>query len=932
MLKISLSFFILLSGLFTTAAIAQSTKLAFNYNNYNSNLPSNTIYSIKCDKAGNLWLGTDKGLVKYDGTNFKIFNGFPDNDIVNLFYEEDTNSIWCLTYNSKIIKVNCTTDKFTVITPPQEVLGAFMYAFKQNGALKFLTSNQLFTYQNHSFSTENLPVFIFRDYLLKSDTKIPKLNTQLFTEVKWDSIQTKYFVNGADMWIINKMRIGSYNTVIFNKEIFAQNKGKIFRLLDLKPLIDDPNAFIIDIAIKNDDLIIAINGKKGGIYYIDNFFINPKSTKLKLISKNSTNATVCIDKTGNIWYALDNGLHIINQQQFNAQLTVIHHPEFLQKDTKLKAKNDDVIFLNNFNGDSYLTINKNKIDKHSKNSSSKFSSSKNTFVGTFKNYIDGKIKDISHNDSLFFYNESILQVSNGNKYKLPNSYTDYNKYLMTRKGDYYKNLVLTFASNDSLYVLDNSLKKLIYKNSAKKFGKINDIYFLNNDYILLCTNNGVFSTNISFQKIKLISTKKYKKAIIDHNITYFINDNEVAYQDRLNGKSIVSIFNNKYLLSGFSIIDFDISHNKIHLLTDIGYIELNKAVINQKPSPILFNLVSLDLKDTIFYKIDSSITIKELNSKQIKFTTHFLNAENKYYQKSYSFVKTDVKDNWINFTGNEFLQTNLSPGNYLLKIKAKLVETGEEKIISYQIRIEPKFWQTNWFLVLGIFIAICIVSLITWLLFNQNQLKGLHKIELERKIAEIENKAFLNQLNPHFLYNTLNTLQDYIIQKDTHNGIMYLQRITSLHRNILEFNQKNYITVAEEQTFLDKYLFLQQKRYSDKFNFEVKATQDALKLQLPSMLIQPLVENTIEHGFNGKEKDKFITVSFEKKLGLLSIKITDNGNGNINNIFPLKEGHALTMIMERLDFINQKNKTKRNKINIEANSPKGISINIIIDL
>ena len=123
------------------------------------------------------------------------------------------------------------------------------------------------------------------------------------------------------------MRIGSYNTVIFNKESFAQNKGKIFRLLDLKPLIDDPNAFIIDIAIKNDDLIIAINGKKGGIYYVDNFFINPKSTKLKLISKNSTNATVCIDKTGNIWYALDNGLHIINNNNLmpNLQLFIIQN-------------------------------------------------------------------------------------------------------------------------------------------------------------------------------------------------------------------------------------------------------------------------------------------------------------------------------------------------------------------------------------------------------------------------------------------------------------------------------------------------------------------------------------------------------------------------------------------------------------------------------
>lgn len=930
MYKIGLSFCLLISVLAAEVTFAQRTKLAYNFNIYNSNLPSNTIYNIKCDKAGNLWIATDKGLVKYDGTNFKVFNlqnGFPDNEVVNLFYDEAINSIWCLTYNSKIAKVNCTTDRVTNLNPPQEILGAFMYAFKQNGNLKFLTANQLFTYQNNSFLREKLPEFTFRDYLLSNPTKIKNLNTQLYKEVKWNSIQSTYFNDYVYVWAKINTRISNYNTLLFNKEIFTQKNGKIYQLLDLKNLLDDPTAFIVDIAIKDNDLILAINGKLGGIYCAYNFFNNPNAAKLTLISQNSTSASVCIDKIGNIWYALDKGLFVASQQQFNVSLTRIENAKYLQKDTRIKAKNDDLVFINNLNKDDYITIANDRLNQHYKTATAN-----NAFVGSYKNTLTSNIKDVSHNDSLFFYNEWILQASDNYKYILPNSFSNYNKYFTIRKGDSYKNYVLTIGSNDSLYLLNNSLKKVTYKSSAKIFGNVNSIYFLNNNYILFCASNGVFSSDISFRNIKQISNKNYKKAIISDNITYFINDHEVAYNDDLNGNTITTIFSNKNFLSGFTITDFDISKNKIHLLTDIGYVVLNKVFITKKPTPIAFSLVSLDLKDSIYYQIDTSINIKAINFKQIKFGVHFFNPENNFYQKSYSFVKAGINDNWIDFIGNEFLQTNLSAGNYTLKIKAKLVEIGEEKTITYQIKIEPKFWQTNWFIVCCILLAIGLVSLITWLFLSKSQQKKLDKIELERKIADIENRAFLNQLNPHFLYNALNTLQDYIIKKDTHNGILYLQRVTSLHRNILEFNQKNYITVADECTFLEKYLFVQQKRYSDKFKFEVTANHQALALKLPPMLLQPLVENAIEHGFTGKEAGKFMSVTFEKKLGALCIKIKDNGNGNIANILPFREGHALKMIKERLDFINQKTKTNINTIAITANKPKGISIAIIIDL
>jgi len=917
----------LLTCLLSQQLIAQNIPLAYNFNIYNSGIPSNTIYNILCDKDGNLWLATNKGLAKYDGNSFKIFNlqnGFADNEIVNLFYQPKLNMLWALTYNSQLVRINTLNNKFINTKPNLEVLGAFMYAFQQKKAINFLTPKQIFTYKDQTFFREDINDKTFKNYLLANQTTIPEFNSKLHEEVVWDKV---YKANGVLKlsWISTNTRFGNYHSILLGTKAYIQKGGKIYCIINLKNTFKDKDAFIVDLVIKNKDLYVAVNGKDGGIYYAKDYFSNPSQSIFERISNTSKTASICLDKLGNIWYALNSGLYVINQPQLG-----LKNNPFKNSDTLINAdqKKYALIFLYAGITNDIVLRNNNDNKNYSYYKSNVKEGSKSYLK---KNQITSMVKDISHDGKLLFYSEGIIsQSEKGLEYTVLKT-NNFKRYVTIRKGDYHQNKILVSTSNDSLYVLDKTSKKILNKYSINQMGTIYNIYYLNDKCILLCTQKGVYTTNIKLTALQLLSKNIYKKVLIDNDIFYFISDSELSYYDRKNSKHITSLFNNKYFLSGFTIENISISKDKIELLTDIGYVTADKNIIYKKPSPIQFNLNSLDLKDTILYNITSKIDLTPLKSKQIKFNVHFLNPENNYYQKSYSFTKKNEAENWVTFIGNTFSQNNLLPGNYVLTIKGRFAEANTEKTIVYEINIQPKFWQTGWFLSFCIFIAIGLVMGATWYVFNIQQKKKTIKIELERRMAEIENKAFLNQLNPHFLYNTLNTLQDYIIQKDTHNGIIYLQRVASLHRNILEFNQKDLITVEDEKAFLEKYLFIQQKRYSDKFSFEISFEEEIGGLKLPPMLLQPLVENAIEHGFANSDEGNHVRVNFVKDK-FLKITITDNGNGDLQTLKQLKDGHALYMIKERLDFINQKKNTNQNTINFNANLPKGIIITILIDI
>ncbi|MDX9748861.1 MAG: histidine kinase [Paludibacter sp.] len=180
--------------------------------------------------------------------------------------------------------------------------------------------------------------------------------------------------------------------------------------------------------------------------------------------------------------------------------------------------------------------------------------------------------------------------------------------------------------------------------------------------------------------------------------------------------------------------------------------------------------------------------------------------------------------------------------------------------------------------------------------------------ENRKQQAELKEKMLRSQMNPHFIFNTLNAINQYIQQDKGGEASDYLVRYARLMRQILENSGENYILLADELEFLNNYLCMQQLRFGNSFSFEIRTGKDVdpEKLAIPPMIAQPFIENAVEHGVRGV-KEGAIKVEFELKDKELVLTVTDNGVG-----FQLEEGKthhrsmALEITRERLRMLGGK--------------------------
>jgi LytS/YehU family sensor histidine kinase len=165
------------------------------------------------------------------------------------------------------------------------------------------------------------------------------------------------------------------------------------------------------------------------------------------------------------------------------------------------------------------------------------------------------------------------------------------------------------------------------------------------------------------------------------------------------------------------------------------------------------------------------------------------------------------------------------------------------------------------------------------LLKKQNRLLS-EKMELERNLNQSMLTSIKSQMNPHFFYNALNTIQSFIFSDDKRSATTYLSKFSKLTRMILEMSEKERITLAEEVVALKLYLEIEKARFSNDFEFSIVVDEqlDAELVRIPSMIVQPYVENAIKHGLLHSKQDKKLSILFEK-TEQLQITIDDNGIG-----------------------------------------------------
>lgn len=250
----------------------------------------------------------------------------------------------------------------------------------------------------------------------------------------------------------------------------------------------------------------------------------------------------------------------------------------------------------------------------------------------------------------------------------------------------------------------------------------------------------------------------------------------------------------------------------------------------------------------------------------------------------------------------------LAPGNYDFRIKVVDV-SGKwgESVDAFSFSITPPFWKSLWFLVI---VFASVLSFVTALVRRRIQTIR-YEAGLKQQIAETEMMALRAQMNPHFIFNCINSIDALIQSDDKHLATHYLNRFARLIRNVLDSSRQNTVTLARDMETLELYLELEQFRHDNRF--EVQVIADPMLLQddykVPPLIVQPFVENAIHHGLRNKTDGQgILSISLQRQNGHIRYLIEDNGVGRAFAMSLNKNGrqsYGTEMSQERVRLFNQ---------------------------
>jgi two-component system LytT family sensor kinase len=172
-------------------------------------------------------------------------------------------------------------------------------------------------------------------------------------------------------------------------------------------------------------------------------------------------------------------------------------------------------------------------------------------------------------------------------------------------------------------------------------------------------------------------------------------------------------------------------------------------------------------------------------------------------------------------------------------------------------------------------LSIGLAFLVIFYFIKKRNKKKLVENEQQKNIAKLKLNSIRSQLNPHFLFNALSGIQNLMNKNEIDNANKYLSKFARLTRNVLD--DKELISLSQEKTLLDDYLQMEQLRFG--FKYEINLSEDLNNIEIPSMLLQPFVENAVKHGVSQKATDGKIMITFVRQAKDLVLTVTDNGNG-----------------------------------------------------
>lgn len=381
---------------------------------------------------------------------------------------------------------------------------------------------------------------------------------------------------------------------------------------------------------------------------------------------------------------------------------------------------------------------------------------------------------------------------------------------------------------------------------------------------------------------------------------------------------------------------------KIAALTENSFICFDPSVISATSNyPVIIDNIFVNDKKVL--PATKKTGSNQFNHTQNDFSFHFSVLDFTAPGAIEYFYKLDgLDDNWI-YAGKQhsIRYSKLVPGEYTMMVKAKR-ENGSfySPEGRFRFKILPAFWQTWWFQT-----ACALFVVIISILLVRRRIKNIrHDAMIKHKMAEAEMAALRSQMNPHFIFNCLNAIDNLIQTNQKDKATSYLSRFAKLIRNVLDSSKNNSVPFQKDYESLQLYLQMEQFRCSNRFEYELEAGEELLHgdYKVPPLIVQPFVENAIHHGLLNKESaDRKLVVTAALENDYIRYTITDNGIGRekanllrqINK--PEHQSYGIPITTERIQLYNQAGNAA-DDINItdlyENSQPCGTKVTIKIKI
>lgn len=929
---------LLLMHLFSQKTDAQEHSIK-NYST-SAGMPSSELYRVIQDKKGYIWFATDNGISRFDGlrfTNFDMKDGLVNNTVFDL-YEDYKGRIWFIALSGNL----CYYENQKIVT--------YKYNNVLSNALgvRAIPTKRAF----YTDSLDNVYVSIGHYGLLKitADGKLSNLTKQSDNEqIGIDSIKGSNFLVSYKVGASGKTNICilgqnypfNFGLSLKRSSLLFANKGDSKNKIVFS--IDNTIFSYSDHKIKKlkqfDDEIIWFSRDKENNYWVsirnygvklfkNSDFSTPQATFLE----NEDVSSVLVDNENGTWFTtLDNGTYYLP----NMEIKTIDIEGISNKNVYSISISPTRIFAG-VDEKNLLVFSKRDMHEEFR---LKFPPQYSPINLAYHPVMDKIISGTYNSCIAFDYRSDKKNIGNFNKIDKKSSSDKAIKSLRIGKGNYFWAGTYTglykFTENEIVYQSNFEDKwtqtvSAIYENNDGSlwigtytglwryengkysyFGDKNEIlshridalYKTGNTLCIGTKGMGLVLLDTDSMKTAAINTSNGLASnsisdIVAHNNDIWIGTNKGINCLSCNGKNL----NISRLDIGSGLIDNEI--NQLAIDDSILYIATRKGInflnLNKhkwtKEKPLLYiQQLKINNKDTALLP-DLELRYNQNNININYIAISYKSSDNIRYK----YQLSPIEQEWQETRFHEINYANLASGKYTFKVKA-MNESGVWSDVNETLNftIDKPFWEKWWFYVLPVIVIILFILLIL-----QNSLYKIRKENSIRKeLKSSTQKLIAAQINPHFIFNSFNSIHHAILKSDKAESSRYLSKLSNYIRGVLDAVQQDFLTLSDEINTINLYLELEKFRLKDKLNYELYIDPELVlkEIVIPGLFIQPLLEKAIWNRLKPLKESGFVKIAVCKNKENIEVTIEDNGIFDENN----NKGIDKEFISKRVQLLNE---------------------------